>query len=84
MGSITGGDLNLPQAGWKGEADVVSGFQAMVNNSFWDNGYTQEVIDSIRGDALLDIYLLRLERSLIPFNIFPGIRDHKGVLLEVE
>jgi hypothetical protein len=68
--------LNLPQADWKGDAEVVSGFQAMVNNSFWDNSYTQEVIDSIRGDALLDIYLLIPELSLISCNILPGISDH--------
>jgi hypothetical protein len=32
MRSVIGGDLNLPQADWKGEAEGASGFQAMVNN----------------------------------------------------
>jgi hypothetical protein len=30
--SITGGDLNLPQADWKGDAEKVSAIQACVNN----------------------------------------------------
>jgi hypothetical protein len=32
----------------------------------------------------LDKYLLRPETSLISCNIFPGISDHNGVLMEVE
>ena len=61
-----------------------SGFQAIVNNLVWDSGYTQVVSGPTRGDALLDIYLLRPESSLISCNILPGISDHNGVLLEVE
>jgi hypothetical protein len=41
--SIIGGDLNLPQAYWKGGAEKASGFQSIQNNLFWDNGYTQLV-----------------------------------------
>ena len=82
--SIIGGDLNLPQADWKGNAEKANGFQACVNSLFWDNGYTQAVCGPIRGDALLDIYLFRPECSLISCNILPGISDHNGVLLEVE
>jgi hypothetical protein len=37
-----------------------------------------------KADALLDIYLLRPESSLISCNIVPGVSDHNGVLLEVE
>jgi hypothetical protein len=37
-----------------------------------------------RGVALLNMYLLRPESSLISFNILPEISDHNGVLLEVE
>ena len=33
----------------------MSGFQAVVNNLVWDNGYTQVVSGPTRGDALLDI-----------------------------
>ena len=82
--SIIGGDLNLPQADWKGDAEKANGFQAFVNNLVWDNSYTQAVSGPTRGDALLDIYLLRPECSLISCNILPGISDHNGVLLEVE
>ena len=82
--SIIGGDLNLPRAEWKGDAEKTSGFQAMVNKLVWENGYTQVVNGPTREDALLDIYLLRPEISLISCNTLPGISDHNGVLLEVE
>jgi len=48
------------------------------------NGYTLVVSGHTRGDALLDIYLLRPESSPISYNILPGISDHNGVLLEVK
>jgi hypothetical protein len=38
--SIIWGDLNLPQADWKGDAEKANGFQGCVNNLVWDNGYT--------------------------------------------
>ena len=78
MRSIIGGDLNLPQADSKGEADKASGFQAMVNSLVWDNGYTKVVSGPTRVDALLYIYLLRPGSSLISCNILPGISDHNG------
>jgi hypothetical protein len=81
---ITGGDLNLPQASWNGDAEKASGFQAFVNNLVWDNAYNQVVSGPTRGDAMLDIYLLRPESSLISCNTVLGISDHNGVLLEVE
>jgi len=82
--SIIGGDLNLPQADWKGDAEKANRFQAVVNNLVWCNGYTQVVSGPTRDDALLGIYLLRSESSLISSNILPGISDHNGVLLEAE
>jgi hypothetical protein len=61
--SITsiGSDFNLLQTVWNGDAEKASRFQALVNNLLWDNGYTQVVSGPTRGDALLDIYLLRPE-----------------------
>jgi hypothetical protein len=82
--SIIGGDLNLPQAVWNGDAEKAGGFQALVNKLVWDNGYSQVVSGPTRGDALLDIYLIKPESSLISSNILSGISDHNGVLLEVE
>jgi hypothetical protein len=38
--SVIGGDLNLPQAVWNGNAEKMCGFQAIVNSLVWDNGYT--------------------------------------------
>jgi len=69
--SIIGGDLNLPQADWKGDAEKANGFQTRVNSLVWDNGYTQVVRGATRGDALLNIYLLRLGSSLISFIFCP-------------
>jgi hypothetical protein len=39
--SIIGGDLNLSQTNWNGDAWKTSGFQAFVNKLVWENGYTQ-------------------------------------------
>ena len=76
--------LILPQADWKGDAEKASGIQTFVNNLFCDNGYNQAVSGPTRGEALLDICLLKPEISLISCNILTGISDHDGVLLEVE
>ena len=72
--SIIGGDLNLPDANWAGDAGKENGFQMLVNKLICENGYTQVVSEPTRGDALL----------AISCNVQPGISDHKGVLLEVE
>jgi hypothetical protein len=58
--------------------------RATVDNLVCDNGYTQVVSGPTRGDALLDIYLIKPESLLISCNILSGISDHNGVLLEVE
>jgi len=50
----------------------------------WDNGYTQVASGPVRRDALLDVYILRPECSLISCNILPEISDYNGVLLEEE
>jgi len=68
---IIGGNLNLPQADWKGDAEKASGFQACVKNLVWDNGYTQVVRGHTTGDSLLDIYLLRPESSPISLIFCP-------------
>jgi len=67
--SMVGGDLNLPQADWKGDAEKVSGLQACVNSLVWDNGHRQVVSGPTRGGVLLGIYLLRPESALISCNI---------------
>ena len=50
----------------------------------WENGYSQVVDSPTRGDALLDVYLVRPESSFAYSNIVQGISDHYGVMLEVE
>jgi hypothetical protein len=82
--SIIGEDLNLPHAGWNGNAKCTSGSQAFVNRLVWENGYTQVVESPTRGDALLDVYLVRRESSFHSCSIVQEINDHCGVLLEVE
>jgi hypothetical protein len=66
------------------DAEKSSGFQAMINNLVWDNGYTQIVSGSTRGGVLIYIPLLRSESSLFSCNTLSGISDHNGVLSEVE
>jgi hypothetical protein len=58
--------------------------QVFLNRLVWDNGYTQVVGSPTRGDALLDVYLVLPEESLISCNIVPGISDRSAALLEVD
>ena len=73
--------MNLPRVEWKGVVGKTSGFQVMVNKLVWENGYTQVVNCPTREDALLDVYLLRPEISIISCNALPGISGHYRVLL---
>jgi hypothetical protein len=49
-----------------------------------ESGYTQAVKNPTRGDALLDVYLVRLENLFTSSSVIEGVSDHCGVLLEVE
>jgi hypothetical protein len=82
--SITGGDLNLPQAPWNGHVEKMYGVQASLNKLVWDNRYAQMVSGPTRGDSILDIYLVRPENFFISCRVVPGISDHNGVLIEVD
>ena len=42
-----------------------SGTQALINSLVWENGYSQVTDSPNRGDALLDVYLIRPESSYI-------------------
>ena len=61
-----------------------SGAQASINSLVWENGFTQVVDGTTRGDALLDVYLVRPESSFNSSSVVQGISDHYGVILEVE
>jgi hypothetical protein len=50
----------------------------------WENGLTQVVDSPARGDALLDVYLVRPESLLTASSTVLGISDHHAVILEVE
>jgi len=62
--SIIGGDLNLPYANWNGNAGGNHGTQALINSLVWENGYSQVIDGPTRGDALLDVLLVRSESSV--------------------
>ena len=47
--SVIGGDLNLPQTDWVGDAGKESGVQTSVNNLICDNGYTQVYANTQEG-----------------------------------
>jgi hypothetical protein len=82
--NIIGGDLNFPYADWNGNAECNSGNQAFVYRLVWENGYTQVVDSPTRGDALLDVCLVRPESSFTSCSTVEGISDHCGALSEVE
>jgi len=46
--------------------------------------YSQIIDSPTRGDALLDVYLVRSKSSVTSTNIVQGINDHCGILIEVE
>ena len=77
-------DLNLPYADWNGNAVGNSGTQALINSLVWENGYSQVVDSPTRGDALMDVHLVRSESSFTCSSIVQRISDHYGVILEVE
>jgi hypothetical protein len=82
--SIIGGDLNLPYVDWEGNAGGNSGTQSLINSLVYENGYTQVVDGSTRGDALLDVFLVRPESSVTYSGTVQGISDHQAVILEVK
>jgi len=82
--SIIGGDLNLPFADWNGHAEKSRGTQEFLNRLAWENGYTQVINSPSRGDALLDIFLVRPETAFTSCSNIQGISGHCGVLWEVE
>jgi len=79
-----GGDFNLPYADWNGNARCNSGTQAFINTLVWKNGFSQVGDSPTRGDALLDVYLVRPESLFTAGSIVQGISDRHVVLLEVE
>jgi hypothetical protein len=68
--------LNLPYADWNGNVECTSGSKQFVNRLVWENRYTQVVDSSTRGDALLNVYLVRPESSFTSCSIVQGISDH--------
>jgi hypothetical protein len=56
----------------------------ILNRLVLENEYMQAVDSSIRGDPLLDVYLVWPESSFTSSIIVQGISDQCGVLLEVE
>jgi hypothetical protein len=82
--SIIGGDLNLPCVDWKGNASSNSGAQALINSLVWENGFTQVIDSPTRGGALLDVYLVRPETSVLSRSTVQGVSDHEPIVLDVK
>ena len=61
-----------------------SGTQAIINSLVRENGYSQVIDGPTRGDALLDVFLVRPESSVTCSSTVQGISDHHGVILQVE
>jgi len=80
---VIGGDVNLSQADWNRSAEGTSGNQAFVNKLLWENGYTQVLGSSTRGDALLH-FSFSGRKTQFSISIMQGVSDHCGVLLGVE
>jgi hypothetical protein len=56
----------------------------VVNRLVWGNGCSQSVKSPIRGDKLLDVYLVRPESLLTSCSLEEEMSDHCGVFLEAE
>ena len=50
----------------------------------WENSYSQVIDSPTRGDALLDVYLVRPESSVTSSGTVQGVSDHLAVILVVE
>ena len=81
--SVIGGDLNLPHVDWNGNTEGKNLTQALFNRLVWENGFSQVIKSPTRGDAILDVYLVRPENSYTSSSIVQRISDHHGVLLEI-
>jgi hypothetical protein len=81
---IIGGDINLPRVDWKGIVGGNSGTQSTISNLIWENDYSQVIDGPTRGDALLDVFLVRPESSVSHSGIIQGVSDHQAVFLEVK
>lgn len=70
--SIIAGDLIVPYADWNVNVECPSGGQESVNRFVWESGYTQVVNNPTRGDALLDVYLVRPENLVYLLQRYTG------------
>jgi hypothetical protein len=68
----------------KKNVDDISGGQTFINRLVWENGYALIVNGASRGDALLDVSLLRPENLVKSCTIEQGMSDQCELLLEIE
>ena len=69
---------------WNGNTEGKNLTQALFNRLVWENGFSQVIKSPTRGDAILDVYLVRPESSYTSSSIVQRISDHHEVLLEVD
>jgi len=82
--SIIGDGLILPCADWNGHAEKSRGTQVFLYILPWESSYTLVVNSPTRGDASLDVYLLRPGSAFTYCSNIQRTTDQCGVLLEVE
>ena len=56
----------------------------LINNLIWENDYSQVIEGPTRGEALLDVFLVRPGSSVTYSGIVQGVSDHQAVILEVK
>jgi hypothetical protein len=57
---------------------------SLINNLIWENDFRQVIGSLTRGDALLDVFLVRPESTVSHSEVIQGVSDHQTVILEVK
>ncbi len=80
---VIAGDLNVPEANWKGAVSEAK-VQQLVNRLVGEGGLAQVVDRPTRQEALLDVYLIRPQELFLSCDVIEGISDHKAVLVDLD
>jgi hypothetical protein len=70
----------LSYVDWDVNAGENSGIQSLLNRLVYENGNSEVVDGSTRGDALLNVFLVRNESSVTYSGTVQWISDHQAVL----
>jgi hypothetical protein len=70
--SIIGSDVSLPYADWNGHAEKFKGDPGILNRLVREKECTQVINSPTRGNALLDVYLVKPESAFTSCSIVQG------------